>query len=196
MHRPSKEMPLLFILLWNYINDMSIAIKFKTDYEDLWHFLHQVISQRQLIDVSHRPAGLWTSCRRSHRVCLLPWQHWLQLPISHCWRLHYRQGVQLTRHGQQTRSCIEGLNSSGKRKRYKSPTVLHSLRINTTVTKTDLNLYLIELALVTGYLGVLGDLNHSNPFVRRTLLTWVREMVQNYSALAALAAGLMVVNGG
>ena len=72
-----------------------------------------------------------------------------------------------------------------------TPTVLHSLRTN-TVTKTVLNLYLIELALVTGYLGVLGDLNHSNPFVRRTLLTWVREMVQNYSALA----GLMVVNGG
>ena len=66
-----------------------------------------------------------------------------------------------------------------------SPTVLHSLRTNTTITKTDLNLYLIELALVTGYLGVLGDLNHSNPFVRQTLLTWVREMVQNYSALAA-----------
>eukprot|EP00913_Durusdinium_trenchii_P025668 g24091.t1 len=33
----------------------------------------------------------------------------------------------------------------------------------------------------TGYLGVLGDLNHSNPFVRQTLLKWVHEMVQNYS---------------
>ena len=50
-------------------------------------------------------------------------------------------------------------------------------------------MYLIELidviALITGYLGVLGDLNHSNPFVRQTLLTWVREMVQNYSSLVA-----------
>eukprot|EP00434_Breviolum_minutum_P017063 symbB.v1.2.015054.t1/scaffold1112.1/size147309/12 len=35
--------------------------------------------------------------------------------------------------------------------------------------------------IATGYLGVLGDLNHSNPFVRQTLLKWVREMVQNYS---------------
>eukprot|EP00435_Cladocopium_sp_Y103_P015491 s792_g3.t2 len=40
---------------------------------------------------------------------------------------------------------------------------------------------LIAEEFTTGYLGVLGDLNHSNPFVRQTLLTWVREMVQNYS---------------
>lgn len=41
----------------------------------------------------------------------------------------------------------------------------------------------------TGYLGVLGDLNHSNPFVRQTLLKWVREMVQNYSTSAASGRG-------
>lgn len=45
---------------------------------------------------------------------------------------------------------------------------------------------LIAEDFTTGYLGVLGDLNHSNPFVRRTLLTWVREMVQNYRGLDAL----------
>lgn len=28
---------------------------------------------------------------------------------------------------------------------------------------------------------MLGDLNHSHPFVRRTLLDWVHDMVQNYS---------------
>ncbi|CAJ1357538.1 unnamed protein product [Effrenium voratum] len=38
-----------------------------------------------------------------------------------------------------------------------------------------------EKDLSTGYLGVMGDLNHSHPFVRQTLLRWVKEMVQNYS---------------
>ena len=47
----------------------------------------------------------------------------------------------------------------------------------------------------TGYLGVLGDLNHSNPFVRQTLVKWVREMVQNYSTLAARRGCLRAEQG-